>query len=398
VKKRYDAVIIGGGLAGYSLAALASREGHVLFFEHDAEPTEPPWARPMLATGEGSVWDAFSARLPLELPPPSPLRLQTLNGRHRDNGDVAPGGIVTDAEAFDTQSWLTNQLKIPTLADWFKDLFSAEVANPAIPADPWLSHPGGFASSDRGVLRYLEARAANQQSPGGDLVGLLRALRGFALHEGAEFLPASRLDAIVSGQGVRVSGLGATLQAPRLAICIDVGEWTRIPGIGKLPRQVFRRVRSQGVRVRATWACADEELPVGLAGRGWWADGGGAFYELTGSGSECFLHVWTLVQGGAEVDGARVAGELHAVIRQYCPFFRGKADAARVQVTPVWPSRHRKGLGVAPKLGKDLTYAGPQSFPGWGAEGELAAALRTFQAWFPPVAKDAKELLSPLSR
>ena len=379
MKKRYDAVIIGGGLAGYALAALTARHGHVLLFESDEPPVEPPWHRPLLGMGENSVWARFEQELKLSLPAASRFRLQHLAGRERSEGYDHPA-----PEPFDSTPWIDEQL---TWRPWYQRMWQSLRTAPQPPrgeAWPWLSHPVGYAATDPAVLRYLASVTDSLATPGEDFVQLLRTLRAEALREGTEFLPLNRLDAVVRGQGVRVEGVGATLLSPRIAVCLDLGEWTQTPGLGPIPRVVFRRVRQQGVRVRVRWYGEDMELPVGLAARGWWDDAPPAFYEVFEEGEQTVLSVWTICDGGAEVDSSAEAERLLAVVKRYCPFFKGSPDSARVDAQPVWVSRARSGQGVRQSLAKGLVYAGPQSFPGWGAEGELVAALRTCMAWFPP--------------
>lgn len=382
MKKRYDAVIIGGGLAGYALAALASRQGHVLMFESDGPPVEPPWHRPLMAMGDDLVWARFVRELGASFPEPTRFRLQHLAGRERPTGLDA-----LQPEAFDAVAWLDEQL---TWHPWYQRLWQSlrsAPERPGAPERPWLTHPVGYPSSQPAVLRYLASVTESLATPGGDLVALLRTLRSEALREGTEFLPLTRLDSVERGQGVRVEGLGATLLAPRISICLDLGEWTQTPGLGPIPRSIFRRVHQDGVRVRVRWYGQDTALPVGLAARGWWDDAPPAFFEVFDEGEQTVFSTWTICQGGADVDASAEAERLLGVVKHYSPFFAGDLGTAQIDAQPIWRSRSRSGRGVAGELGKGLVYAGPQSYPGWGAEGELMAALRTFLSWFPPAPK-----------
>ncbi len=381
MKKRYDAVVIGGGVAGYALAAIAARQGHVLVFENEEPPVDIPWHRPLVATGPDTVWARFVEALPMPPEAPSPFRFQVLAGRERPDGYEPP-----PAEPWDGQGeWLDRRL---TWQPFLKRLFSGgrKVAPPALQPAPWLSLPTGVAPDESAVSRYLAAGTATWETPGGDLVALLRRLRASAARDGAEFLPLSRLDAVEPGRGFRVEGAAALLESPAIAVALSVGEWMRTAGLGPLPRKVFRHVRQNGLRVRARWNCDESELSVGLAARGWFSDGAGAFFEVTGDGSDTVLTVWTVEQGGAEVDQQAVAAGLRETVLRYCPFFKGTIDSASVDAHPVWRSQTAAGTGIPAFLGK-LAYAGPQSYPGWGVEGELAAALRVVKCWFPPEQK-----------
>ncbi len=378
MKKQYDSVVIGGGVAGYLLAALASTQGHVLFFESEQEPTDPPWTSPILPDAPGSAWHRVREALSPAGLAPGRFRFQRLNGRERDDGFETP-----PPEPFPFAEWLTAELAVPRWFDVVRGWFASPPPGPAL-APTWMRLTTGVEPAQSAVRRYLAATAADWSAPAGELVDLLRVLRERAAREGTEFLPAGRLDAVIPGEGVRVEGLGATLRSARMAVCVDVGEWSRIPGLGALPRKVLRRVRQNGVRVRATWTCAAEELPVGLAGRGWWADEPQAWYDVTEGGGRATLRAWTMAPSGPDVDAPAVAAAMHAVVRRYAPFFSPKAEEAQVLATPVYGSIHRKGLGVPAELAAGYGYAGPQSYPGWGAEGEMVAALRVNRRWYPP--------------
>jgi hypothetical protein len=382
VKKRYDSVIVGGGVAGYALAALAAQAGSVLYFENDEPPAEPPWERPLVGVEPGSVWALFNAAVPLEGLTPAPFRFQSLAGRDRTDGRQA--FAVAPPAADEVARWFAAQVEWPKwyLRAW-RRLFGQPGPEQAELPGPVLAHPTGVVSRDPGVRAYLALQAANLSTPSGSTPQLLRALRAAAAKDGADFLPIARFEGLGRG-GVRVEGAGRVIETPRIGVCLDLGQWTQAPGLGALPRKVFSWVRPEGVRVRARWTCDEGELPVGLAGRGWWSDAPQAFFEVTGQGAQTVLSAWALESAGAEVDGRDVARRLLDVVRRYVPFFRGSLDAARIAVTPVWRSAARGGRGAPPRLGP-FAYAGPQSFPGWGLEGELAAALRVHRMWFPPV-------------
>lgn len=378
MKKRYDAVIIGSGLAAYALAALASRQGHVLVFETDARPVEPPWFRPLMATGPGSAWAAFASRLELKLPDPLPYRFQVLGGRDRPDGRQPP-----EPQPFDTAQWLASTLAWPP---WYRRFWQALVLRRTElvrMADVYLAQPSGYLPSDLRVQRYLAATVPTWATPAGNFVDLLLALRTAASNEGAEFLPAWRLAQCQPGKGIKVEGAAALLRCERMAVCLDVSQWSEAPGLGPIPRHVYRYVRPVAALVRAEWPCEDAELPVGLAARGAWVDKPCAYFEVLDGAEPWRIAVWTVVGGGPELDATAMAEGMHAVLRSYCPFLRAPAVPAKLTVRPVYQSIRRSGVGVPPWLAGGLAYAGPQSFPGWGCEGELAAALRVANLWFP---------------
>jgi hypothetical protein len=232
-------------------------------------------------------------------------------------------------------------------------------------------------------LAYLAASLDTWKTPEQETGELLRKFRAAASAEGAEFLPIARFDGLEPG-GIRVQGAGRMLETPRVAACLDLGQWTQAPGLGPLPRKVFRTVKPDGVRVQLRWTCDESELPVGLAGRGWWVDEPQAYFEVTGEGSATTLSVWRVFPDATKVDPRDVAAQLLKVAQRYAPFFRGTVDSARIDTNPVWQSTARDGRGVPPMLNKQLAYAGPQSFPGWGVEGELAGVLRLHKLWYPP--------------
>lgn len=375
MKKRYDLVVVGGGVAGYALAALASQAGSVLFFENEEPPLDPPWERPLLADGEGSVWSRFTAEVSLSLKAAAPFRMQLLDGRNRGDGRTPPpAGAPLDPQ------WLERRLEWPAwYVRWWRRMTVREGGISPEPG-PWLSYPLGVVPDDAGVRAYLEAMRDRLHTPAGSAGDLLLALRSAAAKEATEFLPIGRFDGLAPG-GIKVEGAGRVIESERVAVCLDMGQWTMAPGLGPLPRGVFKQVRPAGVRVRARWACHERELPVGLAARGWWHDAPNAFYEIDGAGEKCRLTAFTTVADGTAVDAREVAGAMLAVIRRYCPFFQGQLEGAQVSATPLWRAV-RAGQGVAPILRRGLGYAGPQSFPGWGVEGELAAALRLAGHWF----------------
>lgn len=381
MKKRYDAVIIGGGVAGYALAALAAQAGSVLFFENDEPPADPPWERPLLGHAPGSVWAQFADLVTLEKITPAPFRFQSLSGRERTDGRQA--FAIAPPPADEVARWLGAQLDWPKwhVRAW-RHFFGEPGPAQAELAGPVLAHPAGFVPRDPGVRAYLALHAASLQTPSGTTAELLRGLRAAAAKDGAEMLPIARFEGPGQG-GVRVGGAARVIETARTAVCLDLGQWTQAPGLGALPRKVFKQVRPEGVRVCARWTCDDSELPVGLAARGWWSDVPPAYFEVGGQGAQSTLSVWTLEPAGSEVDGREVTRRLLAVVRRYCPFFRGSLDAARISVTPVWQSAARGGRGAPPRLGP-FAFAGPQSFPGWGVEGELAAAMRVHRMWYPP--------------
>lgn len=378
MKKRYDLVVIGGGVAGYALAALASQAGSVLFFENEDPPLDPPWERPLVASGEGTVWNRFTSDVALNLKASAPFRLQLLDGRNRGDGRVPPAaGGALDPE------WLARRIEWPKwYVRWWRKLTSRDGEAAAVNEGPWLRYPLGVVPDDPGVRAYLAAMRERLETPAGSAADLLLALRSSAAKESTEFLPIGRFDGLAPG-GIKVEGAGRLIETEHVAVCLDLGQWTMAPGLGPLPRNVFKQVRPAGVRVRARWACDERELPVGLAARGWWADEPHAFFEVDGAGAKCRLAVFTTLADGTNVDAREVAGAMLAVVRRYCPFFKGTLEGAQVSATPLWRAVSAGG-GVPPVLRGGLGYAGPQSFPGWGVEGELVAALRLARHWFAP--------------
>lgn len=375
MKKRYDLVVVGGGVAGYALAALASQSGSVLFFENEDPPLDPPWERPLLADGEGSVWNRFASSVALNLKAAAPFRLQVLDGRARGDGRApARAGAALDP------AWLERRIEWPA---WYVRLWrrmAQREGGVAPEPGPWLRYPLGVVPDDVGVRAYLAAVRERLSTPAGSAPDLLLALRSAAGKEATEFLPIGRFDGLAPG-GIKVEGAGRVIETERVAVCLDLGQWSMAPGLGPLPRSVFKQVRPSGVRVRARWACRERELPVGLAARGWWQDAPQAFFEVSGAGDKCSLSAFTTVADGTAVDAREVAGAMLAVVRRYCPFFQGQLEGAQVSATPLWRAV-REGAGVPPVLRRGLGYAGPQSFPGWGVEGELVAALRLARHWF----------------
>lgn len=381
MKKRYDAVVIGGGVAGYALAALAAQAGSVLFFENDDPPADPPWERPLVGAEPGTVWALFTGAVELGAQTAAPFRFQTLAGRDRTDGRQPFALLPPSADA--VARWLAAQIEWPKwyVRMWRRLFGEPGPAHAELPG-PVLAHPAGFIPRDAGVRAYLALHAGNLVTPTGTTAQLLRSLRAAAAKDGAEFLPLARFEGLGAG-GVRVEGAGRVIESDRMAVCLDLSQWTQAPGLGALPRKVFSWVRPEGVRVRVRWTCDESELPVGLAARGWWADEPQAYYEVGGEGAHTTFTLWSHQPAGVEVDGREVARRLLEVVRGYAPFFRGSLDAARIAITPVWQAANAAGRGVPPRLGP-FAFAGPQSFPGWGVEGELAAALRVQRMWFPP--------------